>query len=155
MNKQPTLPIAVQTPRQVADCLQELELAQQAAASQVLAKRVGGKVPVAAPELSDTTEAVLKSYTSIEQAIVALTELQDKAWVVHITTASDLTPKGRQSVVGWFRENCNPLALATFGIIPEVGGGVVVRTPYHNYDFSYATQLWQQRDKLAEVLKRG
>jgi hypothetical protein len=160
-----SLPPSITTPAALARCLDELKRYQDAVWTSDLAQRTSGQARRNAPVkgLSHATTELLgsvpnpaqPSVDSIKEAIEYLEAVQREAKVIHVTTVVELTTDAQQSVVQWFRQLIEAPSLVSFVTDPQIGGGAVVRTPYHSHDFSYATRLKQEQSKLLQGLQRG
>ena len=73
--------------------------------------------------------------------------------VVHVTMAALPNHSQRASLVDWFRVQVSPDALIAFVADRNLGGGVMVRTPNHVFDYSWRQRLVEGRDKLAGIIK--
>ncbi len=73
--------------------------------------------------------------------------------VVHVTMAALPNHSQRASLVDWFRAQTNPDVLVAFVTDRNLGGGVMVRTPNHVFDYSWRQRLVDGRDKLAGIIK--
>jgi hypothetical protein len=121
-------------------------------------KTVGAK---AAEEPSFTGETVQTieawfdgkkpTVTGIEQLLTHLRGLDLP--VVHVTMAALPNHTQRASLVDWFRVQVSPDVLIAFVADRNLGGGVMVRTPNHVFDYSWRQKLVAGRDKLAGIIK--
>lgn len=59
-----------------------------------------------------------------------------------------------QKLVGWFRKEINPSLLVQIGVQPNIGGGFIMTTPQHRYDFSLKTKVLNSAPKFIEVMRR-
>jgi hypothetical protein len=112
------------------------------------------------PNHSDETVLVIEAWLSgkpatletIEALLAYLRGL--KLPQVHIMLAALPNRTQRLALVDWFRNNATPELLLSFVADRNLGGGIVVRTPNHVFDFSWKQELVAGRAKLAEILKR-
>jgi F0F1-type ATP synthase delta subunit len=74
--------------------------------------------------------------------------------VVHVRLAALPNRSQRETLVNWFRNSATPQLLVSFVADRNLGGGIVVRTPNHVYDYTWKQQLLAGREKLAGILKR-
>ncbi|HEY6736941.1 MAG TPA: hypothetical protein VI322_04470 [Candidatus Saccharimonadia bacterium] len=139
----------------IYDLEQYLEWHRQSSVKQ----KVGAK-PAAEPSHSAETAQVIKIYLQGQVATVAalealLGELKAVSLPeVHITLAALPNHAQREALVAWFRANITPHILITFVADRNLGGGVVVRTPNHVFDFTWKQQLLAGRSHIAEIVKR-
>jgi hypothetical protein len=89
---------------------------------------------------------------SIEELLSHLRTLEYSE--VHLMLAALPNRTQREALVSWFRTNVAPGLLLSFVADRNLGGGVVVRTPNHVYDYSWKQELVLGRSKLAGILKR-
>jgi hypothetical protein len=76
--------------------------------------------------------------------------------VVHITLAALPNHAQRVQLVDWFHAATpGHRVLLAFVADRNLGGGVVVRTPNHLYDYSWKQQLIAGRAKVAEIISRA
>lgn len=121
-------------------------------------KTVGAKVaeePSFTGETIQTIEAWFEggklTVTGIEELLVHLRSLNLP--VMHVTMAALPNHTQRASLVDWFRAQINPDVLIAFVADRNLGGGVMVRTPNHVFDYSWRQGLVAGRDKLAGIIK--
>jgi hypothetical protein len=149
------LPSEVESPNQLLGCRLEAEgysvWLRDAAARQKV--KVAGK---AEPSLSEVTLAVIKAWQgakpvtvdSLDALVAELTNWQ--APVLHLSLAAVAPPALRQQLVAWVRTNCQAEALVNFVSDSSIGGGVIIRTPDHIYDYSFRAKLMAGRAGLAK-----
>jgi hypothetical protein len=126
--------------------------------NQIRAK-VGAK-PKAEPNHSDETVLVIEAWLdgkrptieSLEGLVKHLKEL--KLPEIHVMLAALPNLSQRASLVDWLRANTKPQILVSFIADRNLGGGIVVRTPNHVFDYTWKQELIAGRDKLAGILKR-
>ena len=121
-------------------------------------KTVGVKV-TAEPSFTGETVQTLEAWfegktptvSGIEELVEHLRSL--KLPVVHVTMATLPNHSQRASLVDWFRAQINPDILIAFVADRNLGGGVMVRTPNHVFDYSWRQRLVDGRDKLVGIIK--
>jgi hypothetical protein len=155
------LPAAVYSPQlleavtyEIAEYLEWYRQAQ-------VKKRVGA--PVAAtdePTHSAETALVIEAWLNGKPATVEALEAMVgylrglKPPEVHVMLAALPNRSQREALVGWFRSNTTPHLLVSFVADRNLGGGVVVRTPNHLFDYSWKQQLLAGRAKIGEIVSR-
>jgi F0F1-type ATP synthase delta subunit len=157
----PKLPPSIQTPQQLANCLEELKHYQKAAQSKQLAQRIVKDTQAVEVLLSPASLALLDANNSgkqltiekLEEIIQALREFNKQAPVIHLTIATSLSQKGQQELAEWFREVSDPASLLAFTINPTIAGGIIVRTPNRVHDFSYAGAILKKRQDLIKAVR--
>lgn len=153
------LPAEVYSPQLLESVMYDLEQYLEWYRQTAVKQKVGAK-PVAEPTHSAETELVIKTYVqdkpvtleSLEQLVEDLKAIHLPE--IHITLAAMPNRTQRETMVKWFRSNVTPHVLLTFVADRNLGGGVVVRTPNHIFDFTWKQQLLGQRSHLAEIIKR-
>lgn len=127
-------------------------------AREALVHKKVGAAPVAEPNFSAETVAVVEAWlgdkpptiTLLEDLVEHLKSL--KLPVVHITLAALPSRPQRAQLIDWFRATLGPSVLMSFVADRSLGGGVIIRTPNHVYDFSWRQQLLVGRRKVAEII---
>lgn len=153
------LPPAVYSPQLLESVVYDLQVYLDWYRQTKVKRQVGAK-PLAEPSHSAETVVVIESYMqgktpTLEALEALLGELKGvRLPEVHITLAALPNHTQREALVTWFRSNITPHLLVTFVADRNLGGGVVVRTPNHVFDFTWKQQLLGRRDKLAEIVKR-
>jgi len=74
--------------------------------------------------------------------------------IAHITLAALPNLLIKKKITGWFRKEITPNALLTFSVRTDIGGGAVVQSGSHIYDFSFRSLLVANKQKLAEIASR-
>ena len=121
-------------------------------------KKVGSKA-VEEPTHSAETVLTIEAWTSgkkltlesLEELVKVLQEL--KLPVVHVTLAALPNHTQRTQLVDWFRLNTAPNLLLAFVADRNLGGGIVVRTPNHVFDYSWRQKLVEGRDKIPGIVR--
>ncbi len=120
--------------------------------------KVGVPDAVTEPNHSAETLEVIKSWqtahptpeATLIQLLEALKEL--KLPVVHVTLAALPNHLQRESLVRWFQTLSSPRPLILFTSDRTLGGGLILRTPNHIYDFSFRQKLEDTRANLVKGL---
>jgi hypothetical protein len=153
------LPAAVYSPQLLESVIYDLQFYLDWIRQNQIRKKVGAAAK-AQPNHSDETVLVIEAWLAgrpatldlIEALLTHLKEL--KLPQVHITLAALPNRSQRETIVKWFRTNTTPQVLVSFVADRNVGGGLVVRTPNHVFDYTWKQELVAGRDKLAGILKR-
>jgi hypothetical protein len=122
-------------------------------------KQVGAKL-AAEPTHSAETALVIEAWLagqpatveSVEALVAHLKGL--KLPEVHIMLAAMPNRTQRAALVDWFRNNTTPHLLLSFVADRNLGGGVVIRTPNHVFDYTWKQELMAGREKLAGIVRR-
>jgi F0F1-type ATP synthase delta subunit len=79
---------------------------------------------------------------------VGLDKLLENAPVLHMSFASEPTPKSVEPILEWFRQQIHPQALLQVGVAPSIAAGCVLRTPNKFFDMSIRVHLQKQAHLL-------
>lgn len=71
---------------------------------------------------------------------------------LHISFATDPSPRALEKIVSWFRENIHPEALVVVGLEPGIAAGIVLRTPNKIFDLSLQSYLTKQEPYLVKLI---
>jgi F0F1-type ATP synthase delta subunit len=82
----------------------------------------------------------------------SLDQILGKAPTIHISFASEPTPKVVEKILVWFRANIHPQALLQVGLQPNIAAGCVVRTHNKVFDMSLKDYLGQQQKYLIQLI---
>lgn len=72
---------------------------------------------------------------------------------VHISFASEPSPKALERLVAWFRSSIHPQLLLQVGLQPSIATGCVLRTPNKFFDMSLRAYLIKQEEYLVQLIK--
>jgi F0F1-type ATP synthase delta subunit len=84
--------------------------------------------------------------------VEGLDELIKKAPSLHISFATEPTPKSVEPIVLWLRENIHPNCLVQTGVAPAIAAGCILRTPNKLFDMSMRVHLQKQSHFLNEMI---
>ncbi|HSX28684.1 MAG TPA: F0F1 ATP synthase subunit delta [Candidatus Saccharimonadales bacterium] len=125
-------------------------------------KKVTGATGEAMPPLSRLAERLLQAneltpskLEGIEQLLKKLEAIRTEAPTVHIVLAELPDATLRQQLADWFRTQADSHTLLTFAMRSDIGGGLLLQSGSHLYDFSFRTQLLANKQRLAEILTHG
>ncbi|MDF2461575.1 MAG: atpH [Candidatus Saccharibacteria bacterium] len=152
------LPPAVYSPQLLEAVVYDLEVYLDWYRQSKVKKQVGA-TPDPEPTHSAETVVVIEAWLagkpptleSLEELIETLKNLELPQ--IHVMLAALPNRAQRELLVNWFRNNTTPQLLVSFVADRNLGGGVVVRTPNHVYDYTWKQQLVAGRDKLAGIIK--
>jgi len=153
------LPAAVYSPQLLESVIYDIQYYLDWIRQNQIRQKVGAAAK-AQPNHSDETVLVIEAWldgrpVTLELVQSLLDQLKAlKLPQVHVTLAALPNGSQRETIVKWFRTNTNPRVLVSFVADRNVGGGLVVRTPNHVYDYTWKQELVSARDKLAGILKR-
>lgn len=161
MSKLIKLPDSIYSPRQVLELKRNLsQLAEQLQRGDILDKLgltgqgkadSARKLPPLLLELmrnSDTTIAITGDIQNLIESVEAMTH-----WpTLHLELATATDKSQKIELVHWFRGNLAPTLLFQFSFDPELIGGLIVRTPAREYDWSFRNRLLANAPNLKEVI---
>lgn len=88
------------------------------------------------------------------QALVAgLKNIAKSAPLMHISFATEPSPKVLERILVWLRSNIHPYTLLQVGLQPTIAAGCVLRTPNKVFDMSLRSYLDGQKGYLVELVK--
>lgn len=156
----PSLPAAISSPGDVTALILEIRSYQQWYGQYTNAQRAGTQYRGSQPELSGTAGEVIRGWAAsaplsaerLEELIAELEHIQKTAPVITITLAASATTEVKRALVGWCREQINETILVSFRFNATILGGMVVRYGSRVYDWSFRTQLMNNRHRFPEVL---
>ena len=155
------LPEAVYSPQLLEMVIYELDLYNKWYQQSKVKAKVGVKSDLAEPNHSQETLLVIKSWQeaesskngSLEDLLAYLRQL--KLPVIHVSLAALPNSTQRLQLVRWFQQLSSPRPLVIFSADRTLGGGVIVRTPNHIYDWSFRQKLEEARGHLGKVISNA
>jgi hypothetical protein len=90
-----------------------------------------------------------KSRTELEGK---LNDILGKAPLLHISFASEPSPRALEQILSWFRQNIHPQALLQVGLQPTIAAGCTLRTANKFFDMSMRDYLKQQEGYLVQLI---
>jgi F0F1-type ATP synthase delta subunit len=73
--------------------------------------------------------------------------------VLHISFATEPSPRITDSILSWLRSNVHPYALLVIGLQPTIAAGCVLRTSNKIFDMSLRSHLHKQEDYLVRLIQ--
>lgn len=151
------LPVDVASPDRLSELLLELQDVLSALRD-AMAQRKTARAPLdtigLSPELDQLLEKnriAANDTAALETLAKNLTDLLEHAPVAHLLLAAMPGRALRRQIVEWFRAEINPLALVTFTARGDIGGGLVLQTGSHVYDWSFRRAIIDNRSRLTEI----
>jgi len=84
--------------------------------------------------------------------ITQLDQLVKAAPMLHISFASEPSPRFLTDILNWLRSNIHPQTLLQVGLQPTIAAGCILRTPNKIFDMSLRTYLNQQEPYLVKLI---
>lgn len=115
--------------------------------------------PLKVPRTSYTLEQLsqLNQYNLLQEPhrkdLKSKLESLNKAPSVHISFASEPSPKVIDSILGWLRSNIHSQILLRIGLQPSIAAGCVLRTPNKIFDMSLQAQLKDQEGYMVKLIQ--
>lgn len=88
-----------------------------------------------------------------EQAVKGLQQIADHAPRLHISFSAEPSSAFLAKLVGWLRDNIDPLVLVQVGLQPGIAAGCIVRTPNRQLDLSLGQSFRNNREVLVSQLR--
>jgi F0F1-type ATP synthase delta subunit len=82
----------------------------------------------------------------------ALGVIYEGAPTLHISFASEPSPKALEKLIVWIRGNIHPQALVQVGLQPSVAVGCFLRTPNKAFDMSLRASLKKSQPQLVKLI---
>lgn len=116
--------------------------------------------PIQPPRITRSLDSLAREnqYNLLDKAsrqamMSQLDSVRHNAPRVHISFASEPSPKAMEKLVIWFRTSVHPQMLMQVGLQPNIAAGCVVRTPNKFFDMSLRAHLEKQENYLVELTK--
>lgn len=123
------------------------------------AARKGG-TPIQPPRVTRLLNAIAteRQYNLLEEKmrqtlIGELKTIQTTAPLMHISFATEPSPKVVERILIWLRSNIHPYTLLQVGLQPTIAAGCVLRTPNRIFDMSLRSYLDAQKGYLVGLVK--
>ena len=87
-----------------------------------------------------------------QQLYKTLDVLSESAPSMHISFASEPSPKALEPILSWLRENIHPQILLSVGYQPSIAAGCVLRSTNKIFDMSMGAHLQRQTPLLMKLL---
>jgi F0F1-type ATP synthase delta subunit len=84
-----------------------------------------------------------------------LTEVREKAPVLHMSFGADPSPAFVEKLMAWLRREIHPVLLLSLGLQPSIGAGCIVRGNSKYFDFSLQQDFVKKRDLLLTGLREA
>jgi len=152
----PELPLLITSPVDVGRLIRELEQIDESLLQ--LGLRTGGqevKMPKTSRLMDQTIELndlnLLKpgDRSALKQFLIIV---RQTAPVLHVSFGADPSVVFAEKLMTWLRQEIHPFTLITIGLQPNMGGGCIVRTTNHEFDFSLRRHFDEKKNLLIEQL---
>lgn len=88
-----------------------------------------------------------------QKLVDELKTIRTNAPLMHISFATEPSPKALERILVWLRSNIHPYTLLQVGLQPTIAAGCVLRTPNKVFDMSLRSYLDTQKGYLVELVK--
>ena len=152
------LPEAVYSPQLLEMVIYDLDQYNEWYRSTGVKKLVGVASEANEPNHSQETLLVIagwqKEKKSEQASLIELADTLKKLQlpIVHVTLAALPNHTQRTLLVRWFQNLRTPSPLVLFSADRTLGGGVIVRTPNHIFDWSFRQKLEAGKSNLSEAV---
>ncbi len=116
--------------------------------------------PVQAPRVSRLLEKLaqennlnLLDKNQRQTLLDGLRNLSNKTTILHISFASEPSPKVVEKILDWLRGNIDPGILLQIGLQPSIAAGCELRTPNKTFDMSLRSHLRGQEKYLVQLIQ--
>jgi len=82
----------------------------------------------------------------------ALNQLYDHSPTLHVSFATEPSPKALEKLVVWIRTNIHPQALVQVGLQPSIAAGCFLRTDNKTFDMSLRSSLKKSEPILLKLI---
>jgi F0F1-type ATP synthase delta subunit len=82
----------------------------------------------------------------------ALKMAYDQAPTLHISFATEASPKALEKLVVWIRANIHPQALIQVGLQPSIAAGCFLRTANKTFDMSLRATMKKSESQLLKLI---
>lgn len=154
--EQVKLPINVASRVDVARLLRELNsLNDFFTANKVRATGTSMRLPKLSSlldQLAKDNQVNLLDEASRDKLAADLDAVYQRAPKLHISFATDPSPKAFESILVWLRQNIHPQVLVEIGLQPGIAAGCILRTSNRLFDMSLRANLSRQESYLTKLI---
>jgi len=86
-----------------------------------------------------------------EKLLKQLEAIRDKAPTAHLLMAALPNRELKRKMTDWFRTEIHPFALLTFAVRADIGGGFILQTGSHVYNYSFREQILSHKSRISEI----
>ena len=109
------------------------------------------------PLLDNFLESVdlkLDDISSAQKLKDILEDIKKNAKVFTVILSASPNDDLRRKVAKFFFDSISQYRLMKFNVSPDIGGGIVLKTPTRYFDFSYYKMLENSEDNVASLIKQ-
>lgn len=103
-------------------------------------------------QLSRDNKINLLEETGRRQLMNDVKDIMEHAPRLHISFASEPSPRALEQVLVWLRRNIHPHVLLQIGLQPTIAAGCILRTPNKVFDMSLRANLNKQIPYLSQLI---
>lgn len=139
----------------ISRLLRELETLEAGLAGTKSPKNESLKVTNLLNQIAFTNGYKLPEKNHRQHLAEQLTKVRDQAPSVHVSFATEPSPKVTEALLSWLRSNIHPYLLLQIGLQPSIAAGCVLRTPNKIFDLSLRAYFEKQKPYLIELIKNA
>jgi F0F1-type ATP synthase delta subunit len=87
-----------------------------------------------------------------DKLAAGLEKLEHDAPTLHVSFATEASPKALEKLVVWIRGNIHPQALVQVGLQPSIAAGCFLRTPNKTFDMSLRSSMKKNEPQLLKLI---
>ena len=109
------------------------------------------------PLLSMFLESIdlkLEDISSAQKLKESLLDIKKNAKIFTVILSDPPNDDLRRKIAKFFFDSISQYRLMKFNISPDIGGGIVLKTPTRYFDFSYYKMLENSEDNVASLIKQ-
>ena len=109
------------------------------------------------PLLSMFLESIdlkLEDISSAQKLKESLLDIKKNAKIFTVILSDSPNDDLRRKIAKFFFDSISQYRLMKFNISPDIGGGIVLKTPTRYFDFSYYKMLERSEDNIVSLIKQ-
>ena len=151
------LPVDLNSPDQLSATSLELAAYMSSLRDAAVRAKSNGQ-DIQLPDMSDLLTELLRASgvdpensAGLDDMRTQLDQLLNKAPVVHLTLAALPARTFKRKMTLWFRTEVHPFILLTFAARADLGGGVVLQSGSHVYDYTFRRSILDNKKRISEL----
>ena len=102
----------------------------------------------------ESIDLKLEDISSAQKLKDILEDIKKNAKVFTVILSDSPNDDLRRKVAKFFFDSISQYRLMKFNVSPDIGGGIVLKTPTRYFDFSYYKMLENSEDNVASLIKQ-